>query len=240
MTTNQKRKKALLDLQELLRKENNKVLQGDSKVHFIYRNAFVENLSKTFIYENCNTIPKTWKKKKKLGSGSYGNVYEICNGTNCNYAIKEQKNNDSFSEEIRILKNLEYWKHSPKMFAYWSCNKKGYIVEEKLYPFKIKKNQKAAFNLEIHRILDQLYYDFNIIYADVHDGNFLLSKLGEIVVIDFGLSRIFKNENDVFDEDHVLSEPGWRHKLFYPKTGPLTVKMVKRYQDIEAQKYFPV
>lgn len=228
----------MLQTQHLLKRPS-PVFPGDSEIHFIYKNSFVENLSKKFIYENCKAIPKEWKIKRKLGSGSYASVYEICNSESCDYAIKQQKNDESFSEEVRILKKLENWNHSPKMYAYWACKKKGYIVEEKLYPLPKNKNPQD-FNRQIHKILDELYYEYKIIYADVHSGNFLVNKENQIVVIDFGLSRIFKNENDLFDEDHVLNDPYWRKKLFEPKTGPLTVKMVKAYQDFEAKKYFPI
>lgn len=133
------------------------------------------------------TRGKNWTKKRKLGKGAAGQVYRACRSSNCNFIVKEQKADDEFKNEIRLLQHLQGWKHVPKLYDAWICKGKGYMVIEELR--ELSMNKKTAY-IQLKKIFKQLH-SRNVVQPDCHDGNIMQRADGTIVLIDFGWGAHF-------------------------------------------------
>jgi len=68
------------------------------------------------IPENCLLNDK-WVKKKKIGQGADGKVYQTCRYNNCEYVLKVQSaTSPDFKREVAALKLIKGFKHAPKVF----------------------------------------------------------------------------------------------------------------------------
>jgi len=142
-----------------------------------------------------------------------------------------KKNNvkdvDSYYHEVKALIDLQGWKHAPKLYAAWTCKDYGYFVIEKLYSCYsiyegetdrvIKDAEKRkingdkvsvddlngiTFEKKIVPIVQELFGK-KWVHTDVHKGNILCRKNGDVVLIDYGRARKFKNKEDTdFAKDH--------------------------------------
>lgn len=134
------------------------------------------------ISEKC-TCKTQWNIGVKLGYGN-GNLYEVCKTGNCSYTLKIQDAGNIFETEVKTLYALQNWKHSPKIYATWTCEGKGYIIMEKVY--KLKKINYS----NIIGVLQQLH-KMKRVHGDLHSGNIMNNKNGDIMFTDFGHSCYF-------------------------------------------------
>jgi hypothetical protein len=153
----------------------------------------------------------------KLGTGVAGSAYTACIGKNdCQYVVKVQPTGvdeqrirqvnksytemDSYQHEMEALIDLQGWKHAPKLYAAWTCKKSAYFVMEKLG--KCHKEPSELYNQTIG-LLKELY-DKKWLHLDVHSGNIMCRENGDVVLIDYGRARKFKNEQDLsFTNGHA-------------------------------------
>jgi calcium-dependent protein kinase len=153
---------------------------------------------------------------KKLGEGSYGEVYlSIDKKTNKKVAIKvlpkHKSHIDEFNSEIineiDILKNLEH-QNIVKIYEFYEGKKNFYIVTEYCNEGNLKKTiDKKEFITEIEAaaIMFQLFSAIaycnqnKIMHRDLKAENIMLNDktlygLPYVKIIDFGTAKIYENE----------------------------------------------
>ena len=177
------------------------------------------------IIENCshNNI---WKKNILLGSGDFGEVYIACKGTDCEYVIKIQKENKEYYTEIDALLSLQHTKAVPSVFAAWTCEKFGYFVMEKLY--NCSANSTIMWK-EVAKKLD-IVKQAGYLHIDIHAGNVMCNKYGEVLLIDFGyaVKRTEEGDSQTYPDNKISKNYGI----------PLTWKYLEIIQENNHNKYF--
>ncbi|MDP4091458.1 MAG: serine/threonine-protein kinase [Bacillota bacterium] len=144
---------------------------------------------------------------KLLGEGGMGRVY-LCRNIRLDVpvAIKEFKAEVShdFISEPHILKKLRH-RGIPQIFDIFEENGYNYMVEEYIEGSTLSSHLENIRNmdtdeviriaLEICDIIEYLHScNPPIIYRDLKPSNVLIGKDGSIHIIDFGISRVYKEE----------------------------------------------
>lgn len=162
-------------------------------------------LSKGYILDN------RYKVIKVLGAGGMGTVY-LCENTRLNnlWAIKEtiksDKINTDITNEPNILKKLNY-PGIPKIIDIFYEKDNFYMVEEYIEGQTLKEYVQENGYLEVSKIchiissicdIIEYLHNFNppIIYRDVKPTNIMITPSGKVVLIDFGISKIYKFDNN--------------------------------------------
>ncbi len=177
------------------------------------------------IIEDCQKN-KTFKKKKKLGEGKYGSAYQVCKVNDCKFAIKEQNADSEFKHEVDALYALNSWKHSPKIHAAWTCNGKGYIIQDLVY--KCKKNPGYD---ELRKVIDQMRSK-GWVHVDIHSGNIMCTKDGTLMLIDFGWAR---NSSDGMVTDHAIGNMENIKSLPWSLLVKIEDENINRLYDMKSQ-----
>lgn len=137
-----------------------------------------EDLARTC---RCN---RRYSKKKKLGQGKFGKVYQTCKVKGVVYAMKVQPFDEYAEVELRAYLDLKRTNVTPTLYAAWVCRNKLYLVMEKLFDCKrshtdlVKRTQNR-----LDRMLERGW-----LHCDVHLGNIMCTATGRLVLIDFGLA----------------------------------------------------
>ena len=124
---------------------------------------------------------RRWKKLTRLGSGANGSAYHACsiaNSDDCEYVVKIQPNNALAKRELDAYMRLKRSTVVPKLHAAWLCRRKMYLVLERMYPCSV---DMAA--------LDRLLARFERagwLHVDVHTGNVMCDRRGNLRLIDLG------------------------------------------------------
>ena len=153
----------------------------------------------------------------KLGEGSFGVIYKGINKyTNKNVAIKiEDKSKSLLNNEAKIYNILNNINGVPKLRSYGSVNCFNYMVidyiGESLENYRLKNNCKLSLNnvksigIQIIDIIEKIHNQ-GIIHRDIKPENFLIFK-DKIYIIDFGLSKLYKyNNNHIIEKkiNHII------------------------------------
>lgn len=162
----------------------------------------------TMIAQNKKDFLDEYEIKEKLGSGSYGTVY------NCLHKVTEQdravkeikkdriKNMNQFKTEIKILQTLDH-PNVIKLYEYFEDDDKIYLVMEKctggeLFDRILEKeyfSEKEAARC-FKQIIMAINYCHNsgVCHRDLKPENFIFETTedeSDVKIIDFGLSKIF-------------------------------------------------
>lgn len=172
-------------------------------------------------YQKINPL-EVGKKKEKIGSGSYGNVYL----TSHDYAIKLQNSTEGYTpdmlwegslltyfdhpyiikplgiftnpNDIRKIKNISYNYRSsmgivmPKM----KMNLREYILSEKYNDNKLPVEIIQTYALQIAQAM--LYYmNQNIYHGDLKPLNILIDEDNNTKIIDFGSGSTYCHRQDI-------------------------------------------
>ncbi len=145
-----------------------------------------------------------------LGTGGMGKVYKAHRFNGAQYvAIKEldlskidplvhQETIDMFKREAKILKSAKDSSFFPEYFDFFEENNKYYLVMEYIDGQTLSdlvKDKGPLSEAEVKQIglsvLEALSYlhAHNFIYRDVKPNNIMLTKLGYIKIVDFGITR---------------------------------------------------
>lgn len=150
-----------------------------------------ENLKYFQKYQSIeNEIPYPFSIKKKIGEGSFGQVF-LCshNIDEKEYAIKKISIEDK--NEIKILSSL-YHPNIIRYFSSWEYSNYFYIQMEycfsSLRDYLYKEERNPTFLKQILNGLDYLH-NMSYIHFDLKPENILISKDGIIKIADFGYSR---------------------------------------------------
>ncbi|KAG5306058.1 NINAC protein, partial [Acromyrmex insinuator] len=176
---------------------------------------------------------KRYALKDRIGTGIYGDVYEGIDhqAGNKKVAIKIQKltpETQSFIvEEYRILRDFAGHPNLPDFYGIYrrrSPKKSDYdeiwfvmelceggtimdLVRGKIASDKRIQEEHIAFVLkEVIKVLIHLH-EHNVIHRDIRGNNIVLTKEGEVKLVDFGLSRTMKNELE--KRRTYIGSPSW-------------------------------
>ncbi len=154
-------------------------------------------------------IGNKYKVIRKLGKGSYSNVYEcISINSGKTRAIKklESKNKKYVEREIEISKLLCH-KNIIKIYQVINDNDGTYLLIDyckykdlKTY-LESKRLTEHGVQIFMKQIRDGLkyLYDCGIVHRDLKLRNILLTVKNVVKITDFGLASFFDNESDMFN-----------------------------------------
>ncbi len=164
---------------------------------------------------------RRWKRLKRIGKGSVGSAFVVCDKKNkdCSFILKIQPLDYEYFNELKALVDLQNV-GAPKLYDYWHCRNKGYLVMEKLDP-KCSKVKKASMHKKVRKFLDKLRKK-NYVHVDVHRGN-IACRGRDAVLIDYG--RAVKKRRGKYG-DHPASSPFQQ----------LTFKQLENLQDYNYQR----
>ncbi len=154
------------------------------------------------IAEDCAETGK-WKKKELLGAGAYGKAYTACRAGNCDYVMKTQKNDNDFKHEVKALYSLNNWKYSPKIYAAWTCKRRGFLIEEKVVNCNLAREDIYK---QLKPILAELHKK-HWVFVDLHEGNVMCKPGGKkVVLIDFGWARHLLPGQTIKQGSHAIAD----------------------------------
>lgn len=175
--------------------------------------------------ESTDLINKKYKIIKKIGNGSFGNIYKGMNILTTQYvAIKmENKENDfdTLKNETKMLMHLSEYHFIPKVKYFGIENNKNILVMDllsiNLYQLLLLNNNDATSNYEkiikygIQMIeIIKCVHSKGILHRDIKPENFMISKNNEenLYLIDFGLSRFYLKNNKHIENNHKQNMVG--------------------------------
>lgn len=176
-------------------------------------------------YENLR-IPKKfnkWTLTKKLGAGCFGIIFEcIEESSSEKYAIKiEPCKVGCLDKEINQVYKRQNIKNIPKVFDFGEYKGYKYIVIEKL--FSIEEINIKIFKKMLMAI-ENFHKTSGISHNDIKIINFMQNSSGEIVLIDFGMSRPFgyqmgpwNNSNAWYFGNSSYMSINAHNKIFSPR-----------------------
>lgn len=174
---------------------------------------------------STNCVSNEYKLIKKLGSGSFGNVYlAINNNDEKYYALKVEKKKTY--GRSRLLHEFKIYKKLKKMDVYGVPNiynlletpaynimcmdLLGNSLDDMFEKNEKRFNIKTVINLGIKLvILLNKFHEAGYIHRDIKPNNFLLDKdtNSELYIMDFGLSKkyisVVKDINGVVINKHI-------------------------------------
>lgn len=160
---------------------------------------------------NGYILDKKYEVIKVLGIGGMGTVY-LCKNNRLEtlWAIKESRKDSKFeidnTNEPNILKKLNH-PGIPKIIDIFYENDNFYMVEEYIEGQTLKEYIKKAGYIDTSKIchiissicdIIQYLHNFNppIIYRDAKPANIMITPSDKVVLIDFGISKIYKVNNN--------------------------------------------
>lgn len=160
-----------------------------------------------FLLEQGSVLDRKYEVIRIIGQGGMGSVY-LCKNINLDtlWAIKEVpkevKSNVNFLAEPNILKKLKH-PGIPRIIDIFYENDNLYMVEDYIEGENLKEyvKRKGSLNTEeickiaskIGQIVEYLHsFDPPIIHRDLKPSNIMITPEGEVVLIDFGISRVYK------------------------------------------------
>ena len=175
--------------------------------------------------------PDKYIRGKKIGKGTFGNVYECKNKLfNSKVAMKiihknYRMNNTLIKNEIDILKKLSH-PNIVRIYEFYESNNCFYLINEfcpngELYAYinnsKLDEDQLSVIFYQVFSGLKYLHEN-NILHRDLKPENILISKKEIdlldnkeyfwIQIIDFGTAKIFekdKNENSIVGSPYYIA-----------------------------------
>lgn len=174
--------------------------------------------------------------KKKLGSGTYGEVYKVENKNKKAIALKIETSSNRLKQEMELYKNFKNCEGIPQIYWYGEIMKKNILALEYLGPtledlfdfcdnrFSLKTVLMIAIQL-IDRIKN--IHEKNIIHRDLKPDNLLIGfgkNKNIIYIIDFGLSKFYQKSKHIkYSKDRSL-------------TGSLRYASVRNHKGIEQSR----
>jgi len=170
-------------------------------------------------YNNRNLVSKKYEIIKKLGSGSFGEVYLtkiLSSGALVASKIEERENKKKTSkilDEYKIYKKLELKglkKGIPKIYSIYETPKFNVLVMELLgenletifnsFHKKFKLGTILKIGCDMINIIEKVH-NCGIIHRDIKTNNFMFGvgdKKYDLFILDFGLSKkFFKNNKHI-------------------------------------------
>ena len=145
-----------------------------------------------------------YRVERKLGSGGMSDVFLAVNLQLGNkWAVKHIKNDDIALTEIDILKKLNH-RSLPQIADIFRDDGGTYIIESYIEGISLQRmleqgreiSAAAAldWSIQLCEVLSYLHNlkPYPVIYRDIKPLNIMVTKGGRIVLVDFGISKLFK------------------------------------------------
>jgi serine/threonine protein kinase len=207
-----------------------------------------------------------------LGKGGMGNAYladTLCQPY-MRLVIKElnpagfddtEEAGELFKKEADFMKRFSH--HGiPKIFDFFNENNRDYLAIEyidgqtleeilKSTPGSVTIDKSISWAIEIADIMDYLHnsFEFPIVYRDIKPANIIITPLGKVKLIDFGIARYYNPDKSI--DTFRLGSPGYAPPELYkghvqssPQSdiyslGVLLFQMLTKYDPSEAPFKFP-
>ncbi|CAD8054365.1 unnamed protein product [Paramecium sonneborni] len=198
-------------------------------------------------------IAGKYKLLEKIGAGSFGMVFKTQNLKNGELiATKFEKRDESqkgvslLIREIKVLQDVKGLKGFPQLKFYGRDDHYNFFMESylgmNLEQLMRKCNGKFSQNTVLKigvQLLErvQAFHEKNLIHRDIKPENFTIGRQdsGQIYVIDFGLSKYFRDSNG----KHIpfISNKGLIGTARYASANALIGNEQSRRDDIESLAY---
>ena len=206
--------------------------------------------SDNFIEEN-KCIFKKYKPIKKIGIGSFGNIYKIVRlKDKSEFAMKIEKidaKQKTLEREAYYLFTLQGGFGIPKLISYGHTKHYNILIEtllnKSLFDLFINKNNKfrltdcCFIGIQILEILEWIHSK-DIVYRDVKPENFLIGikDPNAIYVVDFGLCKKYRSSKT---GKHLLPKLTGKFSgtLIYASSNALKGKESSRRDDLISLGY---
>ena len=203
-----------------------------------------------FINEN-RCIFKKYKPIKKIGRGSFGNIYRVVRlNDNAEFAMKVEKvdaKQKTLEREAYYLFTLQGGFGIPKLITFGRTKHYNILVEtllnKSLFDLFINKSNKfrltdcCLIGIQILEILEWIHSK-DIIYRDVKPENFLIGikDPNAIYVVDFGLCKKYRSSKT---GKHLLPKLTGKFSgtLIYASSNVLKGKESSRRDDLISLGY---
>ena len=142
-------------------------------------------------------IDQTYEELKKIGKGGFGAVYRGRHKLTKEYhAIKIQDSKKCKSREVEMLHKYKHSSILPLIFSF--ITKSQMYMIHPLYESNLSYILKTQMNLGLdmkikyfQSILNGVYFlhSNNVMHLDIKPANILVTKDGECILADFGLTK---------------------------------------------------
>lgn len=141
-------------------------------------------------------IQNRYEITRKIGEGSYSNVYEAINIIKGNkVAIKFEKRNNTIAtklihHEIQMYLLLKKYKiHKVVSIKSFGVFHEHYYIIMEYLPFSLQeyRHNLPIYFKQIKEIIHHLH-EKHIVYRDIKPDNFMMSQKGNIYLIDLGMA----------------------------------------------------
>ena len=217
----------------------------NNKLEIFVTNApFKEDITKINITD--------FEKVKIIGSGSFGNVYLVRYKKDQKiYAMKvlyksiiKQKKQEKQTINERILMSKINNPLMVKLYCCFQDEKHLYFLMEfiqggeLLFHLRLETrfdDEKTRFYIAELILALECLHENNIIYRDIKPENILIDKTGHIKLIDFGLSKLYKNNEEkmyticgtpFYLAPEILSKKGYNSSVDWWSLGCLMYEML--------------
>ncbi len=135
-----------------------------------------------------------YRIERRLGQGSFSEVYLVRSVSGAHYACKVSRRLDLLKEEAEVLKKL---KHSlfPKYREYWQ-GQAGYLVMEYVAGQSLEEHLQRRKGFSVRRTLQlglelscgllYLHEEMGLVYRDIKPANVILGQDGKARLVDLG------------------------------------------------------
>ena len=140
---------------------------------------------------------------KRIGSGTMGTVFKVCDPGSCDYVVKvETSYGSDFKEALKSLKKeVKMGKMAaslgigPKIWKYGSCDNKTYIIMQKMLK---TLDDPSNYPYKKEHIVDALdkYYKLGksgLWQFDLKSNNIMFDSKGRLYIIDYGIAKTSVN-----------------------------------------------
>ncbi|MEQ8170501.1 MAG: serine/threonine-protein kinase [Candidatus Eremiobacterota bacterium] len=166
-----------------------------------------------------------------------------------------------FKKEAEFMKRFSH-DGIPKIFDFFKENDRDYLVIEyidgqtleeilKSNPASVTVEKSISWAIEIADIMDYLHnsFEFPIVYRDIKPANIMITQMGRIKLIDFGIARYYNPDKSI--DTFRLGSPGYAPPELYkgivqssPQSdiyslGVLLFQMLTKYDPTESPFKFP-
>uniref|UniRef100_A0A915ECC0 Protein kinase domain-containing protein n=1 Tax=Ditylenchus dipsaci TaxID=166011 RepID=A0A915ECC0_9BILA len=199
-----------------------------------------------------------WLVDEKLGSGSFGDVYQVQNSSGATFAMKTEKVDEAASIlkiEVHVMSNLYRLnsKHFCKIEDSGTFSNFRYIVMTLVGPSlqdlrrrfpedKQKFSMGCALSIGIKCIeaIEELHSLVGILHRDIKPGNFAIgaSDKRQIYLIDFGMARCFLGPDGRVLPPRLSA--GFRGTLRYASISCHIARELCRKDDLESWLYMQI
>ena len=195
---------------------------------------------------------KEFEKIKIIGSGSFGNVYLVKNKRNNKYyamkileksLIKQKSQEDQTISERILMARFNNPFLVKLHYCFQDTQNLYFIIElvqggELLYHLRKQirfDDERTRFYISELILALEFLHNNNIIYRDIKPENILIDKTGYIKLIDFGLSKLYKDINEkmyticgtpLYLAPEVVANKGYNNSSDWWSLGCLMYEMI--------------